>query len=129
MLDFNLPCTTERLCPFAGRVQEAGCCYSSIPVYWHFLAASFSSKAMAPMATILWQQLFGDAKIESYDKDRPGAFYVSKLVSHQIGLILSGILDHMEYHGPTDLLAAAAEDLYIPARLKDRVFGGHLVIR
>ena len=81
------------------------------------------------MATDLWEQLFGHTKIEVYDKDRPGAFYVSKLVSQQNGLILSGNLDQMDYHGPTDLLAAAREDPYIPARLKDRVFGDYLVIR
>ena len=84
---------------------------------------------MASMATDLWEQFYGDAKIESYDKDRPGAFYVSKLVSKQYGLILSGNLDQLEYHGPSDLIAAAAKDPYIPARLKDRVFGDYLVLR
>jgi hypothetical protein len=109
--------------------RYSGCGFSPIPVHWHFLAASVSSAAMAPIATDLWEQLFGNAKIEYYDKEKPGAFYVSKLVSHQNGLILHGKLDQLEYRGPSDLLAAAAGDPYVPARLNDRVFGDYLVLR
>ncbi len=83
---------------------------------------------MAPMAESLWAKL-GNAKIDPYDGNRDGAYYVCKLVSHQNGLILSGNLDQMDYHGPSDLLAAAAEDPYVPAHLKDRVFGDYLVVR
>jgi hypothetical protein len=84
---------------------------------------------MVSIATDLWEGSFGNAKIDSYDADRPAAFYVSKLVSHQNGLIQSGKLDQMEYFGPSDLLAAAAENPYIPARLKQKVYGNYLVLR
>jgi hypothetical protein len=35
----------------------------------------------------------------------------------------------MEYHGPSDLLAAAQTNPYVPAHLKDRVFGDYHVVR
>jgi len=35
----------------------------------------------------------------------------------------------LDYHGPSDLLAAAAENPYVPAHLKDRAFGQYLVVR
>ena len=107
----------------------SGCGDSPIAVHWHFLAASVSCEAMAPMAESLWAELFGNAKIDPYDGNRDGAHYVCKLASHQNGLILSGNLDQMEYHGPSDLLAAAADNPYVPAHLKDRVFGDYLVVR
>lgn len=66
---------------------------SPIAVHWHILAASVSNEAMAPMADSLWSELFGNAKIEPYDANRDGAFYVCNLASHQNGLILSGNLD------------------------------------
>jgi hypothetical protein len=107
----------------------SGCGDSPVAVHWHFLAASVSSEAMAPMAESLWAELFGNAKIDPYDGNKEGAYYVCKLASHQNGLILSGNLDQLEYHGPSDLLAAAAENSYVPAHLKGRVFGDYLVVR
>jgi hypothetical protein len=109
--------------------RYSGCGFSPIPVHWHFLAASVSSEAMVSIATDLWEGSFGNAKIDSYDSDRPAAFYVSKLVSHQNGSVLAGKLDQLDYHGPSDLLAAAAENPYVPAHLKDRAFGQYLVVR
>jgi hypothetical protein len=109
--------------------RYSGCGDSPIPLHWHFLAASVSGEAMASLAEALWEDLFGNAKIDPYDPDGDAAYYVCKLVSHQNGLILSGNLDQMDYHGPSDLLAAAEANPYVPAHLKDRVFGQYLVIR
>ena len=109
--------------------RYSGCGDSPIAVHWHFLAASVSNEAMAPMAESLWQELFGNAKIDSYDPRGQAAYYVCKLVAHPNGLIVSRNLDQMVYHGPTDLLAAAEANPYVPARLKDRVFGQYLVGR
>jgi hypothetical protein len=38
-------------------------------------------------------------------------------------------LNQLEYHGPSDLLAAAADNSYVPAHLKNRVFGDYLMVR
>ena|ERR1017187_6462977 len=107
----------------------SGCGDSPIAGHWHFLAGSVSNEAMAPIADSLWAELFGNAKIEPYDRDGQAAYYVCKLVSHPNGLMVSGNMDQMEYHGPSDLLAAAAANPYVPARLKERVFGQYLVVR
>jgi hypothetical protein len=109
--------------------RYSGCGDSPIPVHWHFLAASVSNEAMAPIAESLWEELFGNAKIDPYDRNRDAAHYVCKLVSHPNGSVLSGNLDQMEYQGPSDLLAAAQVNPYVPAHLKDRVSGQYLVIR
>ena len=52
-----------------------------------------------------------------------------QLATQQDGLVLTGKLDQMQYHGPSDLIAAAAEDPYVPAHLKNRAFGDNLVVR
>jgi hypothetical protein len=77
----------------------------------------------------LWAERFGNAKIDLYVWNRQAAYYVCKLVSHQNGLIISGNLDQMKYRGPSDLLAAASTNPYVPAHLKNQVFGEYLVVR
>jgi hypothetical protein len=108
----------------------SGCGSSPIAVHWHFLAAASANiEAMSPMAQSVWSKFFGNAEIRPYDPRGEAAYYVSKLAAHQNGLIVASKLDRMEYHGPSDLVAAAAVNPYVPAHLKDRVFGQYLVVR
>jgi hypothetical protein len=107
----------------------SGCGSSPIPVHWHFLAASAAPDAMASIAHVTWQQYFGNAQITPYDRNGKATYYVSKLASHQNGLFIFGKLDRMEYGGPSDLLAAAEANPYVPDHLKGRVFGQYLVVR
>jgi hypothetical protein len=108
--------------------RHSGCGDSPIPVHWHFLAASADGNGMRSLAESIWTEKFGNAKIEAYDENGQAAYYVSKLVSHHNGMILSN-LDAMEYRGPTDLLTIAATDPYIPTHLRDKVFGRYLAVR
>lgn len=109
--------------------RYSGCGMSPIPVHWHFLAACPRSEGMVNLATRIWEDQCGNAKIERYDGTRYGCFYVSKLVNHANGAILDGKFEHLKYNGPTDLLAAAATDPYVPNNLKDKVFGKYLALR
>lgn len=109
------------------ELRYSGCGLSPIPVHWHFLAGCARSEGMASIAQQLWEDRFGNAKIERYDKTKPGTFYVCKLANHPNGTILFNNLDHLRYDGPSDLLAAAAKNPYVPDRLKDKVFGQYLV--
>jgi hypothetical protein len=117
---------------YAGVLEHrySGCGLSPIPVHWHFLAASTAlPKDMAAMAQVTWQQYFGNAQIQTYDANGEAAYYVAKLAAHQNGMLVVGKLERMEYQGPSDLLAAAELNPYVPDHLKSRVFGEYLVTR
>lgn len=110
--------------------RYSGCGLSPIPAHWHFLAASTAGpNEMARAAQVLWYYLFGNAKIEPYDRSEPGTHYVAKLASHDNGLLVVSKLDRLKYRGAADLVAAAKGNPYVPDRLKDRVFGNYLVMR
>lgn len=117
-------------CPvsyYAGLERRySGCGGSEIRPHWHFLAAADGSEGMAEKATDLWKELFGIAKIEPYDANRWGAYYVCKLAVHQNGHVESHGLERLGYHGPSDLIAAARSNPYVPDHLKDKVFGEFL---
>jgi hypothetical protein len=106
--------------------RYSGCGMSPIPVHWHFLAAGKNSEGLNSVAQHLWSQQFGDARIELYDPDREGAFYVCKLVGHYNSTFLDGNLDLLPNRGPVDLIAAARINSYVPDHLKDKVFGEYL---
>jgi hypothetical protein len=109
--------------------RPSGCGLSAIRHHWHFLAASESHEAMATIAHDIWSERFGNAKIDPYDLKGSAAYYVSKLANHENGHILSGNMDLLHYHGPSDLIAAASDSDYVPKRLKDKTFGDFLVMR
>lgn len=109
--------------------RTSGCGLSDIPTHWHFLAACPRHEGMAQIAHSLWEERFGNAKVERYDRTRNGAFYVCKLVNHANGSVLSGKMEWLPYEGPSDLLRAAALNPYVPDHLKDKVFGQYLVVR
>lgn len=109
--------------------RYSGCGMSPIPVHWHFLAASDLSSRMREIATDLWTEKFGDAKVDTYDPAENGAFYVSKLAGHPNGEFLFGNMDLRRYHGPADIIAAAHSNPYVPNNLKDKVHGKYLVVR
>jgi hypothetical protein len=106
--------------------RYSGCGMSPIPLHWHFLAAGKDSSAMDQVAQNLWTEQFGDAKIEVYDPSRDGAYYVCKLVGHWNSTFLQGNLHLLRNHGPSDLIAAARNNTYVPDHLKDKVFGEYL---
>jgi hypothetical protein len=107
--------------------RYSGCGMSPVPVHWHFLAASTTSN-MSNVAEALWNRMFGISQVESYDESKNGAFYIVKCVSDQNGTFLISD-DLAAYHGPSDLIASAHENDYVPNHLKDRVFGEYLVVR
>jgi len=109
--------------------RYSGCGHSEIPIHWHFLAASAQPAAMSTMAENLWKEMHGDAKVEEYDPMKPGAYYVCKLAVNPNSVILPEHLDKLAYHGPTDLLAAAQKDPYVPDHLKHKALGEYLRIR
>jgi hypothetical protein len=83
---------------------------------------------MASVAERLWGQLFGNAKVDPYDSSL-AAYYASKLSPHQNSTILDGGMERLNYNGPTDLIAAAYANEYVPDHLKDKVFGEFLRVR
>lgn len=106
--------------------RYSGCGMPPIPAHWHFLAAGKNSYDLASVAQVLWSKQFGDSKIELYDPDREGAFYVCKLVGHCNSMFLDDGLDLLPNRGPADLIAAAWTNPYVPDHLKDKVFGEYL---
>ena len=108
--------------------RYSGCGLSPVPAHWHFLAACIEPAGMASIAERLWKELFGDAKVELYDSSA-AAYYVSKLSPHQNSTILDGGMERLSYNGPTDLVAAAYANPYVPDHLKDKVFGEFLRVR
>jgi hypothetical protein len=109
--------------------RYSGCGMSPIPVHWHFLAACDPVYGMREIAEDLWTKKFGDAKVDIYDPAQNGVFYVSKLTGHPNGEFLFGNMDLLRYHGPTDLIAAAHSNPYVPDNVKDKVHGKYLVVR
>lgn len=109
--------------------RYSGCGHSPVRVHWHFLAAGTEPAEMADEAERLWSDLFGDAKVGPYDSSSTGAYYVCKLASHQNCTILDGGMERLKYNGPTDLIAAAQANPYVPDHLKDKVFGEFLRVR
>lgn len=115
---------------FAGLEQRlSGCGMSPIPVHWHFLATCDPDYGLSEVAQALWTEKFGDAKIEAYDPVRNGAFYVSKLAGHANGDFTFGNMDMLTYRGPSDLIAAAHANPYVPNHLKEKVHGQYLAVR
>jgi hypothetical protein len=108
-----------------GRLS--GCGHSRIALHWHFVAASDQSEGMATIADGLWR--IGNSKIEQYDPNKEGAYYVSKLAAHPNGHILFDNLESMDFRGPSDLVAAANTNPYVPEHLKGKTSGKYLVIR
>ena len=108
-----------------GRLS--GCGHSDIRLHWHFVAASDQSEGMATIANHLWQ--FGNSKIERYDPHQEGSYYLSKLAAHPNGDILFDNLERMEFRGPSDLIAAANANPYVPEHLKGKASGQYLVVR
>lgn len=87
---------------------------------------------MAGTAQVTWQELFGNALIKPYDPRDPehdAVYYVAKLAAHQNCNLTVRNLDLLEYCGLSDLLPEAANNPYVPDRLKSRVFGEYLVMR
>lgn len=109
--------------------RYSGCGDSPIPIHWHFLAASRNSESMTAVAQKLWEDSFGNAKVEQYDRSLDGAFYTCKLANHPNGVITFNNLEKMKYDGPSDLIAVSRENPYVPAHLKDKVFGAYLALR
>jgi hypothetical protein len=120
---------------YAGVVEwrYSGCGLSPIAAHWHFLASSDAApEYMAGTAQVTWQELFGNALIKPYDPRDPehdAVYYVAKLAAHQNCNLTVRNLDLLEYCGLSDLLQEAANNPYVPDRLKSRVFGEYLVMR
>ena len=110
-----------------GDGRLSGCGHSPIPLHWHFVAAADQSDGMASIADGLWR--FGNSKIERYDPDKEGSYYLSKLAAHPNGDILFGNLERLEFRGPSDLIEAAAANPYVPEHLKGKASGKYLVVR
>lgn len=108
--------------------RYSGCGHSPVPVHWHFLAACIEPAGMASVAAQLWGQLFGNAKVDPYDASA-AAYYVSKLAPYQNSTLLDDGMERLSYKGPTDLIAAAHANGYVPDHLKDKVFGEYLRVR
>jgi hypothetical protein len=120
---------------YVGVVEKrySGLGLPPIAAHWHFLASAKVAPAhMVRAAHTLWQDKFGNAKIEVYDPRDPNhdaVYYVAKLAGHENGDLIPGRLDLMDYCGLNDLLEEAANNPYVPDRLKTRVFGEYLVMR
>jgi hypothetical protein len=122
--------TRSRIPYFAAlERRRSGCGMPGINPHWHFLAAGDDPQSLARTAETVWFRNFGDAKVGIYDLTRPAAFYVAKLAGHPNGEFQFKNLELLEYRGPQDLLAAAHDNDYVPAHLKDRVFGEYLAVR
>ena len=106
--------------------RYSGCSGFEIRPHWHFLAAAHGCEGLEVSAEKLWKERHGIAKIEAYDPDGWGAYYVAKLSGHQNGLVEFYGLERLQYHGPPDLLVASRENPYVPDHLKDKVFGSFL---
>lgn len=109
--------------------RYSGCGLSPIPAHWHFLAACPKSEGMEYQAARMWKAKYGNAKVDQYDPDGNAAFYICKLVNHPNATMVFDKLDRLDYQGPTDLMADAECDDYVPAHLKGKVYGRYLALR
>jgi hypothetical protein len=108
--------------------RYSGCGMSPIPLHWHFLAASTHENAalVAEAAQDLWSGKFGNSKIDEYDATGNASFYVAKcaMLPHCSSEV--SFPPFLAYHGPADLLQAAAESPFVPEHLKNRAPGTYL---
>lgn len=109
--------------------RYSGCGIASIPVHWHFVAACQHAEGIREASEHLWSKHFGNCKIDLYDPQLDGVFYISKLAAHPNGEFKFENLELLDYRGPSDLVEAAHANPYVPAHLKDRTHGEYLVVR
>jgi hypothetical protein len=108
--------------------RPSGCGMSPIKLHWHFVAACKHHEGMSTLLEGIWKKLCGLSLIKPYDPTSQGSFYVSKLASRSDTEILENNLELLEYHGPSDLIAAAQASSYVQPHLADKVFGKYMVM-
>jgi hypothetical protein len=99
--------------------------------HWHFVMAAPNQhrRSLERNAKILWNEHHGNAKIERYDPQLNGSFYISKLAGGLDFDFYFNNLDRLMYSGPTDLFAHYQTDLYVPQHVKHLTTGRTLVVR
>lgn len=111
--------------------RTSGCGLSPTPVHWHFVVAAPPQHRHALLlnSRSLWEVHHGNAKIDLYDGELPGAFYIAKTARRDNFDYDLAHLDRMAYTGPTDIYAHSQIDPYVPNHAKHLTFGQTLILR
>jgi len=108
--------------------RYSGCGMSPIPIHWHFLAASENPDPLfvARTARYLWQDKFGDAKVDPYDESGGAGYYVAKCLTLPHCSTEMRFPPFLAYHGSADLIQAATKNPFVPEHLETRASGSYL---
>jgi len=100
--------------------RYSGLGMSPIPLHWHFLAASNGKDAadLASAGQVLWQELFGNAKIDPYDPAGNAAYYVAKTASLPHCAMEYHILPFVADSEISDTSVAIQQNPYVAQHLK-----------
>jgi hypothetical protein len=111
--------------------RHSGCGLPAIPLHVHFLAACPPQweETFHVIAGDLWETMAGNSQVVPYDPTRGAAHYIAKLTSSADFEWLDDNLGYLPYTGPSDLIAAAQNNPYVPEHAKGFARLNTLVVR
>jgi hypothetical protein len=96
--------------------------------HWHFLLACPDHPLLETVAEQLWVASNGWPKIERYDRQRSAGYYINKLIADG-AMSYERNLETLTYSGPSDLIEARKNTMYVADRLREKTWGEYLVLR
>jgi hypothetical protein len=89
-------------------------------LHWHFVMAAPPQhrQALGRNAATLWSDHYGNAKVEAFDPQLNGSFYISKLAAGGDFDFYGDNLDRLPYNGPSDIFAHAQSQPYVPDHVR-----------
>jgi hypothetical protein len=111
--------------------RTSGLGFPAIPLHWHFVMSVPPQHTAETMrnAQILWKKHYGEVKIEPYDRERYGAYYLAKSAGEPNFEYRVHNLDKLSYMGPSDLFKNSQTDPYVPGHARHMTHGETLSIR
>lgn len=102
-----------------------------IPLHWHFVMSVPLQYTTTTLhnARFLWDKHYGDSKIDPYDPERSGAYYLAKLAGGSNFEYHVKNLERLAYSGPADIYEYLQTDPYVPDHAKNIACGETLVLR